>query len=112
MQREYEKYCHSCGATIDMEAMFCPKCGEKQSRFVNNNPERVSAELNSKWLITLLLCIILGYWGAHRFYNGKHGTAILMIITFGGFGIWYIIDLILIILGQFKDKDGNFIKMN
>jgi TM2 domain-containing membrane protein YozV len=58
-------------------------------------------------LIALLLCLFFGWLGVHRFYVGKIGTGILMICTFGGFfGIWILIDLILIILGSFSDKDG------
>ena len=62
------------------------------------------------WLTTLLLCIFAGSLGVHRFYAGKIGTGILMLITCGGCGIWTIIDLIMIIMGSFTDKDGNAIK--
>lgn len=61
------------------------------------------------WLTTLLLCIFLGGLGGHRFYAGKIGTAILMIVTCGGCGIWTLIDLVMIIMGKFTDKDGNVI---
>jgi TM2 domain-containing membrane protein YozV len=55
----------------------------------------------------LLFCLFLGVFGAHRFYVGKHGTAILTIFTFGGFGgIWPVVDAILIIIGSFRDKQG------
>lgn len=57
-------------------------------------------------LVALLLCWFLGWAGAHRFYAGKVGTAIAMICTFGGFGIWVLIDMIMIILGAFRDKQG------
>ncbi len=59
---------------------------------------------------TLLLCILLGGLGAHRFYAGKIGTGVLMLLTLGGFGIWSFVDLILIAIGSFKDKDGLPIK--
>ena len=62
------------------------------------------------WLVTLLLSLFLGSIGAHRFYVGKIGTGILQLITFGGCGIWTFIDLIIIITGKFKDKDGYAIK--
>lgn len=62
------------------------------------------------WLTTLLLCIFVGGFGVHRFYAGKIGTGILMLITCGGCGIWTLIDLIMIIMGNFTDKDGNLIK--
>lgn len=61
-------------------------------------------------LATALFAGFLGYFGIHRFYVGKIGTGILMILTFGGLGIWYVIDLILIVLGEFKDKQGRLIK--
>ena len=57
-------------------------------------------------LVALLLCWLLGVFGAHRFYVGKIGTAILMILTLGGLGLWTLIDLIIIILGIFRDKEG------
>ncbi len=58
----------------------------------------------------LLLCFFLGMLGVHRFYVGKIGTGILQLITFGGFGIWVMVDFILIATGNFKDKQGLPIK--
>ena len=60
----------------------------------------------------LILCILLGGFGAHRFYVGKPLTAILMILTLGGLGIWALIDLIVIATGGFKDSKGLKIKAN
>lgn len=59
-----------------------------------------------KWMVTLLLCIFVGGLGAHRFYTGKTGTAILMLVTLGCCGIWTLVDLITIITGSFKDAAG------
>ena len=64
------------------------------------------SESDSQWVVTLLLAFLLGVIGAHRFYVGKTGTGILMLLTFGGLGIWLLIDLILIITGQFTNKAG------
>ena len=58
----------------------------------------------------LILCLFLGGFGAHRFYAGKIGTGILMFLTLGGLGIWSLIDLIMIVTGSFKDKNGLPIK--
>lgn len=58
------------------------------------------------WLVALLLCFFLGGFGVHRFYVGKIGTGILMIVTFGGLGLWVLIDFIMIIVGKFTDKQG------
>ena len=54
----------------------------------------------------MLFCFLLGVFGAHRFYVGKIGTGILMLVTFGGFGIWTLIDLILIIIGILQRQGG------
>lgn len=56
--------------------------------------------------VALLLCFFLGYLGIHRFYVKKIGTGLLQLITFGGLGIWVLIDLILILVGAFKDHEG------
>ena len=55
-------------------------------------------------MVALLFCILFGFLGVHRFYLGKIGTGILMLCTLGCFGIWTMIDLILIALGSFRDK--------
>ena len=55
------------------------------------------------WIVTLLLAIFLP---VHRFYVGKVGTGILYWLTVGGFGIWYIVDIVLILLDIFTDKEG------
>ena len=57
-------------------------------------------------LAAALLAWFLGVIGIHRFYVGKVGTGILQILTFGGLGIWALIDFIMILVGSFKDKDG------
>jgi len=65
----------------------------------------------NNWIATLLLCLFLGGLGVHRFYVGKIGTGILMLLTLGGLGIWILIDLIVIIVGKFKDSQGRIIKL-
>ena len=58
----------------------------------------VSGKKDKSWLAALLLSIFLGSLGIDRFYMGYNGTGILKLITFGGLGIWWLIDLILIIV--------------
>ena len=58
-------------------------------------------------LVALLLCLLVGWVGAHRFYVGKIGTGVLMILTVGGcFGVWVLIDFVLIACGVFRDAHG------
>ena len=57
-------------------------------------------------LPAFLLCFLFGIFGAHRFFVGKIGTGILMLVTIGGLGIWMMVDLIIIITGSFTDKEG------
>jgi TM2 domain-containing membrane protein YozV len=59
-----------------------------------------------EWLIALVLSVIVGTLGVYRFYLGKIGTGILKLITLGGFGIWTIIDIILIAIKKLDDKEG------
>ena len=77
----------------------------------NYTMENLDNNISEKsWLAALLLCIFFGVFGAHRFYVGKIGTAILMLVTLGGFGIWSVVDLIIIICQDFKDKEGKVLK--
>lgn len=71
-----------------------------------SNPPLANISDKSR-LVALLFCVLLGFIGVHRFYVGKIGTGILMLLTIGGLGIWTLIDLILIAVGSFRDKQGN-----
>ncbi len=72
-------------------------------RATDNNIMDVSPKLR---LAAALFCGFFGWLGIHRFYVGKIGTGILMVLTAGGLGIWVVIDFIFIVLGQFRDKEG------
>lgn len=53
-----------------------------------------------------MLAVVLGMFGAHRFYVGKIGTGVLQILTLGGLGIWYLVDVVTIASGGFRDAEG------
>jgi len=55
---------------------------------------------------TLLLGIFTGFVGGHRYFVGKTGTGILQTLTFGGLGLWWLADLIVIGTGEFTDISG------
>ncbi len=58
-----------------------------------------------------MLCFFLGALGIHRFYVGKIGTGIVQLLTFGGLGIWALVDFIMVVTGNFKDAQGLPIKV-
>jgi len=97
------KVCPHCRDVIEASALVCPRCGTPQAalRTVSTSEKRI--------LPAFLLCFLLGVFGAHRFYAGKIGTGVLQLLTFGGFGIWWLVDLILIGTGSFRDGDGQAI---
>jgi class 3 adenylate cyclase len=63
-----------------------------------------------KKLIALILCLCFGVFGIHRFYAGKSKSAKVQLFTVGGLGIWFLIDLVLIIVGEFADGEGRKIR--
>lgn len=124
-----KKFCLHCGESIDKDCVICPKCGkqvkeiERQDKgiVINNNNNAVAnanasigglANMTSpkSRLVSLLLCLFLGWLGIHRFYVGKIGTGIIWLFTLGFMGFGVLIDFIIILLGSFRDKNGFWIK--
>ncbi len=107
------KFCKHCGAKIAEDAVICTVCGrqveeikssaEQPSIVINNANSNINSNTASigihggrtknKW-VALLLCLFLGYLGAHKFYEGRIGTGILYLLTGGLFFIGVIIDFI------------------
>lgn len=72
-------------------------------RVTMTNPPDISEKTRG---VALPVAVLLGVFGAHRFYVGKTGTGLLMLGTMGGCGLWYLYDLILLAAGEFRDADG------
>ena len=60
--------------------------------------------------VALTLGFLLGPLGAHRYYVGKIGTGVMQTLTFGGLGLWWLYDMILVTFGSFRDADGRRLK--
>ena len=103
-------FCHACGAETNPLAEICIKCGVRLSQ-----AEVPAGDISPKSrLVTTLLCALPAFFfsiaGIHRFYLGKIGTGIAMLLTLGGLGIWTLIDFIIVVTGNMKDKEGKLIK--
>ncbi len=108
------KFCQNCGNIIDVNAVVCPYCGVQVGNMNGNNiiinnsatatanaNASITAPINNprmrnKW-VALLLCIFLGVFGAHKFYEGKTGMGILYLCTGGLFTIGWIVDIIVLL---------------
>jgi len=77
--------------------------------------KKTNNKSDKQLLITLLLAIFVGAFGIHRFYVGKIGSGIAMLLLTLSFigllvtGIWALIDIIIIATGNFKDKEGRLV---
>jgi hypothetical protein len=96
------KHCYNCNDETTPKAAICMKCGV-DLKLSNSNGE------GKDWMTTLLLCLLLGVFGVHRFYTKHTGIGIVQFLTGGGCYIWAFVDLIQIITGSYKDADGNLL---
>ena len=113
-------FCLNCGAPTTPLTEICTKCGARMAKVIVGDISPKSR------LATTLLAFFLGEFGAHRFYLGKIGTAVAMLllgiagwstIWFFGFGlaflipvgIWAFVDFIFAVIGRMKDKEDKVI---
>ena len=116
--QQEKAYCSKCGKDIDKEAVICPACGVPTTNFQQQPQQQAPAPINvtvsnvntnsnvntmtmggagiigkpkNKW-VALALCIFLGYFGAHKFYEGRTLMGIVYIFTVGLFFIGVLID--------------------
>lgn len=94
-------YCQACGAGIAAGAAACTHCGTMQSTAL------MALDSEKRIVPALLLCGLLGVFGAHRFYVGRIGTGLLQLLTLGGLGVWVLVDMVLLITGAFRDGEGD-----
>lgn len=121
--RPGKKFCQHCAQVIDEDCVICPKCGKQVSQLKQEQPQVIinnannnantstNANMNTniswgggamygrlrnKWA-AFFLCLFLGFFGAHKFYEGKIGMGIVYLFTLGLFGFGWFIDLIILL---------------
>lgn len=72
----------------------------------SNQAKALDPPPTKDFMTAAMLSLFLGWIGADRFYLGKYGTGFLKLITLGGFGVWFLLDLLLILTGSMKDNFG------
>jgi TM2 domain-containing membrane protein YozV len=92
-------------ALLDLILILCGMCKDDQGLPIRSW-EVGESQSGKRVLPAFLLCTFLGVFGIHRFYAGKIGTGLLQLVTMGGFGIWAIVDNIMIAWGTFTDGNG------
>lgn len=125
--------CPNCGANIYDDVNRCQYCGAYQAVKPQHRPpesepqpqtviynvyqqaapeaERADARVDpqlsakNKW-VAFVLCLFFGEFGFHKFYVGKTGAGIFYLLTFGVFGVGWLLDCIFILCGTFTDKWG------
>ncbi len=120
--------CPSCGAPVrskeEEKALVCEYCGreiwlddEEESppaplptSAVIESPSEAGEYSPASYNVTLVLALMLGIWGAHRFYTGKILSGFIQMFTGGGLYIWWLIDVVSILSGTFEDSQGRRLK--
>ena len=102
-------YCKFCGNRIADDCVVCSECGKQLKELKaetpniannqNSEPQKVVVyrKVVNKW-VALVLCIVLGVFGAHKFYENRVKIGLVYLCTLGFFGVGWIIDILLIAL--------------
>lgn len=120
-------YCRNCGKELSDAAVICPGCGVPTDNYTTQAPQQTQQPIiinntNTNTNTTnvnvrggyphkskgtaLILAIFGGWLGLHRFYVGKIGTGLIWLCTFGFCMIGWGIDVLTILFGSFRDKNG------
>lgn len=100
-----------CGiwSLVDVFLIILKKLPDAQGRPLQYvSPSQPS---DKDWGSALLLSIFLGWLGIDRFYLGYTGLGVLKLFTFGGCGIWALVDSILIAVNRLPDSSGRLLRI-
>lgn len=101
------KFCSECGKEISANANACPFCGAPQT--TTRTYSAVEKSMN-KHVFAWVGSFLFGGLGVDRFMRGQVGLGILKLLTWGGLGIWYLVDWIIAMTkvygSAFNDSDN------
>lgn len=100
-------FCLQCGKRIPDASERCPVCGTQFVASVGPIAKSLNPQVGRSWVVTLLLALFIPLFGVHRFYTGHIMWGIIHLITAGGCGVLWVIDVILILFDAYVDVDGN-----
>ncbi len=114
--------CPSCGAPLrggkDKSVLVCEYCGQETwiegkaaARAAAPAPVEAQIEYSRcSYTVTLVLALLLGIFGGHRFYTGHVVSGVIQLFTGGGMYIWWLADIFSIVSGSFRDSHGLLLK--
>jgi len=120
-------FCSNCGAATTPLTEICMKCGARVAKAGSTTTAAPAGDVSAKSrMVAMLLALFLGQLGIHRFYLGKIGTGVVMLVlTIIGYAtvwliigfiplavvwVWNLIDFIMILAGSMKDKEGKTVQ--
>lgn len=105
---------YSCttNSTCKANTKYLSTCQTNSTTFCLGNREfkrykQCNIDTGHKWSTSCILSILFGGFGVDRFYLGHWQEGVGKLFSFGGFGVWTLIDAILIFLGYLKPNDSS-----
>ncbi len=102
-------YCGNTWITAQDNTIFTQPQTNVYNYTITRGPADSNISDKSRW-IALILFVLFGALGAHYYYAGRILMGVVFMLTFGFFGIGYIVDFIRIILGYFRDSNGRYMR--
>ena len=117
--------CQKCGATVPVsqqpaqpaqpaQQQYAPPAQQQyaqpQQQYAQPVQQVVYASPPKSKIVAFILCFFFGLFGVHHFYMGNIGIGVIQLLTCGGFGIWCLLDLIIILCGGYTDGEGRFLQ--
>jgi DNA-directed RNA polymerase subunit RPC12/RpoP len=115
--------CSACGAPLrsgkDKSVLVCEYCGQETWLEVKSAAKPAAAPAPvaetieyspCSYTVTLVLALLFGIFGGHRFYTGHTMSGVIQLLTGGGMYLWWLIDVFSIVSGSFSDSQGRPLK--